>query len=348
MYRSLTLKQFRSYTDYSLELSPGVNIIVGPNASGKTNLLESIYFVSQTKPFRGQRKEIIQDNKDWTRVDAIVDKDLRTIKFQPPKQAELNINDKIIPRKERWQKQIPIVLFDPEDLRLLRGSPKRRRDFLDEVLTQSDQAYSENLVRYNRALAQRNKLLKKPNLADDELFVWDIKLAEHGSVVVAKRKEFVELLNKKLTKLYSTIAGSRQKVKCDYLTNGSNKNTMLKSLHKTQNNDYRNGFTSVGPHRDDIEFIINKTEAKSHASRGETRSLVLALKMVEEEIVRKAHGIKPIMLLDDVFSELDASRRRHLTEYFKDHQVIITTTDADAVIEHFSGGDYKIIPMKSG
>jgi len=346
MYKLLRLQNFRSYDDYSIELDDGVNIVVGPNASGKTNLLEAIYMVSQGRSFRSNNREAITDNKEWLRVDAHNLKNVRTIKLQPPKRLELLIKDKPLPQKDRWKKQVPVVLFMPDHLRLLSGSPSRRRDFIDELLSKSSHEYSESLRRYNRALAQRNKLLKSDHVADDELFVWDLKMAEHGSMMTEARKDLISLINKKISKLYSTIAGKKQPVKAIFKTNSGNKNTLLKSLHKSKEIDMGHGFTHVGPHRDDLTFILNKQDAQSHASRGETRSLVLALKMVEEEVVKAAHDVRPIMLLDDVFSELDAARRRHLTEYFKNHQVIITTTDADAVIEHFSSGAYKIIPTE--
>jgi len=347
MYKVLRLQQFRSYDDYSVELSDGVNIVVGPNASGKTNLLEAIYMVSQGRSFRGNNKDAVADGHDWLRVDAQNSDHARTVKLQPPRQVEMFIDETKMPRKDRWEKQVPVVLFDPDDLRLLRGSPARRRSFMDELLIKSDFLYSENLRRYNRALQQRNKLLKDHSSSDDERFVWDLKLAEHGSYLIDKRKELVALVNKRLAKLYSTIAGKKQTTKASYVTNGGNKDSILKSLHKLAVKDMQHGFTHVGPHRDDLSFTLNKKGAQSHASRGETRSMVLALKMIEEEMVQAAHGVRPIMLLDDVFSELDAARRRHLTEYFKDHQVIITTTDADAVIEHFSSGEYRIIPTRT-
>lgn len=350
MYTFLRLQNFRNYDDYMLELDKGVNIVVGPNASGKTNLLEAIYMVSKAKTFRGRNKETVQDGKEWARVDAHSTAGERVLKVQPPAQPTLEIDKKLLKRKDRWQGLIPVVLFDPEDLRLLRGSPQRRRDYLDVTLAQADQNYATHLSRYNRALTQRNKLLKKEILTDDELFVWDIKLAEHGSVLVQKRQEQVASLNKQMSKLYSTIAGAKQTIKISYIshiTDSDPKNKLLKALHANFNHDHRRGFTSVGPHRDDISFSIDGNNAHSHASRGETRSLVLALKIIEAEMTEKTHGERPIMLLDDVFSELDASRRHYLIEHLREHQVIITTTDADAVIDHFNTGEYKIIPTKN-
>jgi len=347
MYTLLRLQNFRNYDDYALELDEGVNIVVGPNASGKTNLLEALYMISRAKTFRGRAKEVVQDAKDWSRLDSQGSNGDRTLKIQPPAQPRLIIEGKELKRNEKWQKNVPVVLFDPEDLRLLRGSPQRRRDYLDNTLSQADHNYALHLSRYQRALAQRNRLLKKENLSDDELFVWDLKLAEHGSELLIGRRALVKGLNERLGELYSKIAGQKHGLFITYsarIGEKDPKNQLLKGLHDNFNYDYRQGFTSIGPHRDDLNFTLDDSDAHTHASRGETRSLVLALKIIEAEMSEKIHGQKPIILLDDVFSELDASRRRYLIEHLHDHQVIITTTDADAVIDHFSGGEYKIIP----
>jgi DNA replication and repair protein RecF len=348
-YSWLELKNFRSYSEYSVELSPGVNIIVGPNASGKTNLLEGLYAVSRGKSFRGSDKDLIRYDQEWFNVTAKWGKQTRSLRLKvtpESKSKELIIDDN---KHKRITKKltIPTTLFDPEHMRLIVGSPESRRSFMDVILEQIDDVFAKYAAGYKRALVQRNKLLKEPSLAEDHLFVWDLKLAEYGAYINNKRHWMVAAINEQSSEVYSKIADKKSSVELVYSKDTKDikdyQSAFLKALHDNKQKDRLVGFTTVGPHRDDLVFYINKHEAQASASRGETRTAVLMAKIIELKLLEEHSGVRPTLLLDDVFSELDGSRRRAMINFLKPYQTLITTTDADAVVKNFLE-DYKVIP----
>jgi DNA replication and repair protein RecF len=243
-----------------------------------------------------------------------------------------------------------VVLFDPNHLQLIHGSPERRRDFIDDLLEQTIAGYGTLRRHYRRALAQRNRLLKQGHApAQQQLFAWNIRLSELGGQIAQTRLQLIEQFNKSVAKRYSQLANKRQRVQLNYETSCDPlhySSQLLKRLEQSVEQDLARGFTSHGPHRDDLGVLLNNKPAGSSASRGETRSLILALKLLELELVEQHREQKPILLLDDVFSELDGARRRALTEALQGHQSFITTTDADVVIQHFMG-DFNTIPINS-
>jgi len=340
-YSVLELKNFRSYKEYSLELSENVNIIVGPNASGKTNLLEALYVLSRGKSYRVADRDLVRFGQDWFRLSGSFEDKDRTLKFQVDEHGstskELNSDGKV--HKRLTQKHLlPTTLFDPEHMRLLSGSPDGRRQFLDALLEQLDDTYSGPLRKYKRALAQRNRLLKTLGRDTDHIFVWDVKLAEHGSHIHNARLKLIKDLNKSSSEVYSELAGKKSQAVFEYASSISSsdyQSRLLKELHERQAVDLERGFTAVGPHRDDFSLVLNKHQAQTTASRGETRTAVLMAKVVELKLLEEHTGRRPLLLLDDVFSELDGSRRRALTEFLKPYQTVITTTDADAVVDKY-------------
>lgn len=349
-YTSLQLKNFRSYTDFSVELSPGVNIVVGPNASGKTNLLEAILLASRGSSFRATDRALIQHRKKASKVLAITNESqersvvLRAVD-EDRSTKEIKINNVLI-RRLTPQKIVPTVLFEPEHLRMVHGSPELRREYLDGILGLTNHEYKSNLNRYKKALAQRNRLLKTENkLFPDDVFVWDVQLSEYGARINEARTQLAERINKDANKLYSSVSGKKSKLDVAYNPNGP-KQDYASWLLKTHQNrfsvDRTRGFTTRGPHREDLHFTLNGKVASQAASRGETRTIVLVCKIMELELVEAAMERQPIILLDDVFSELDGSRRLALTDYFTKHQAVITTTDADAIIKSFLDG-YNVI-----
>lgn len=352
MIDSLRLKNFRSYRDYTTDFSHGVNIIVGPNASGKTNLLEAVYVVNQGKSFRVPDRDLISHGKEWSRVDAVSDPNKRTWKLKKENEKfikTLEVND-VVYKKITASNREPTTLFEPAHLRLLKGSPELRRSYLDQILSQTSPQFSTNLNKYNRALRQRNALLKQAGLRGDDLFVWNVKLSEYGGYVKEKRKSLLSHINKRASRDYSKIAGTATKIKLEYrstISAGDYKSGLLKYLQDNTQVDSQKGYTTAGPHREDIRAFFDGQDGAVAASRGEMRTLVLVLKLIELELLENKLKKRPILLLDDVFSELDGRRRRALTEHISDYQTLITTTDAEAVIEHFSSGDYKIIPTSS-
>lgn len=349
MISDIRLQRFRSYKDDSFEFDPGVNIIVGPNASGKTNLLEAILAIARGNSFRAKDAELISFGKPWARIDTSTP--ARTVKLQRQDNGqvrkEYEINDRKLTRLA-LNKQIPTVLFEPNHLLLLHGSPELRRDYMDRLLEQLVHGYSQLLRDYKRALAQRNALLKHSSDAARQLFAWDIRLSETGGKIAAERLNLLARLDKKFNRTYQALAGSKDKeVLLSYETicqANDYTSSLIKQLEARQASDIERGYTSAGPHRDDLAVSFNGHPASETASRGETRTTLLALKIIELELIEESRGQKPILLLDDVFSELDGARRMALTEAIKDHQTFITTTDADVVVQHFMDRCH-IIPL---
>ena len=329
--KTLRVQNFRTHSDFILEIGEKSTLISGANGSGKTSLLEAIYFALQGTSFRSSDKEILRnDGSSWFRIDLKDSKDsLRTIIFndavqKSKKQFLVDGNKKA---RLSSNLRIPVVLFEPDDLQLLSGSPTRRRNFLDYFLSQIFPSFQLALARYNKALKQRNNLLKRDNVSKDELFPWNLMLAEYGAEIISKRQDFLELLNLKIEEVYFEISGVKDEIKIDYLGEKVSKNEILAILSENIERDKILGYTNFGPHKHDIQFIFNKKPAQNVASRGENRSLVLALKFIETDILADLTSKRPIVLLDDVFSELDDDRQKLLTKHFSKYQTIITSTN---------------------
>lgn len=335
--RSLAVENIRTHDSFYHELSPNVTLITGPNGGGKTTLLEAIMVALGGKSFKGTDKELLRIGGQWWRIDIELDEQSRTVKFNPThptKRKEFVVDDKKTARIPR-SAVYPLVLFEPEDLRLLHGSPSRRRKFIDTFVAQIEPEYSKILRRYERALQQRNKLLKT-HATTNNLFAWNVSLSEYGAQIIDARVRLIEQLNSGLNSVYNTIASSDDSVSIHYshtlIDNTQQK--LLRELESRLEHDRVLGATSVGPHRHDVLFEFNKSPAMSVVSRGEARTIVLALKFLEVDIIQQLTNQQPIVLLDDVFSELDERRQTHLTTKFKDHQIIMTSASANASLDN--------------
>lgn len=339
MISNLRLQQFRSYADSTFEFGKGVNIIVGPNASGKTNLLEAVLVLCRGLSYRAPDRELVSHGGDWARLHGQVHDQERTVKIRlaaDSAKKDYEIGGSKLTRLP-LARTVPAVVFEPNHMQLLTESPELRRQFLDDVISQTKPAYDNLRRQYRRALAQRNRLLKQ-EFSTDQLFVWNLRLSELGGQIAQHRMEFIAEHRQALSKLYNTLAGKKTKSNMDYqtkLNKTSYGSALLKGLEARLEIDKERGFTTIGPHRDDLELQLEGHALADSASRGETRTMLLALKLLEVQSVEKARGNKPILLLDDVFSELDGARRRALTGHLQDHQTFITTTDADIVVQHF-------------
>lgn len=353
MISGMHLQGYRSYNDASFEFSSGVNIIVGPNASGKTNLLEAVLVVCRGSSYRAKDIELIKRDHSWARIDTQgFDGSSRVVKIQRISDSDLvqktfEIDEKKLARLHAGR-QLSIVLFEPDHLQLLSGSPENRRNFLDDLIEQLDPEYILLRKQYRRALSQRNNLLKK-NQTDiqQQLFVWNVRLSQLGGKMAQSRRNLIAVINASIADVYTTIANEPHTACLAYKSKFSADTYESSLLHKLETGvelEVMRGYTLYGPHRDDFSALLNNNLAEHTASRGEMRTFLLALKVLELRILERVRGQKPLLLLDDVFSELDGKRRQALTGFVGDYQTFITTTDADLVVQHFTD-KANIIPL---
>lgn len=341
MISDIRLQHFRSYTDAYFELDPGVTIIAGPNATGKTNLLEAVLVIARGNSYRAKDSELIQFGADWARLDAQTPNGSRTVKIKadPSPGKIFEIDDQTVSRLHQ-SKTLPTVLFEPNHLLLMSGSPDLRRSFLDDLIEQTESGYGSVRRHYKRVLAQRNSLLKNnPRDLKEQLFVWNVRLSELGGQMAKRRQALIERFGSLVPELYVHLAGRENQIQIQYASRFAVEHYESQLLHKLESStelDVLRGFTAYGPHRDDLQVLIDGHPLQESASRGETRTLVLALKILELQILEEARNQRPMLLLDDVFSELDTERRQALTRYVEQYQTFITTTDADVVSQYFA------------
>jgi DNA replication and repair protein RecF len=350
----IRLQNYRLYKDSSFELDGGITIVVGPNAAGKSSLIEALLLVANGTSYRGKIGTINYES-DWARIDVHTDRNTsRTVKLVcgPDKEKpgfEFIIDTKPYKRLPYAQKQ-PAVLFEPNNLSLLHNEPQPRREYLDNLASGIDSGYATTLSKYRRTLAQRNTLLKNPNPTKDQLFVWDVRLCELAGEIVRQRLQLTMLINEKLSAVYSKIATKTTELNVSYespIDTGNYSANLLKKLESELQADLARGFSGSGPHREDFSVTLGKKPVSIAASRGETRTLLLSLKVIELELLEEKSKVRPLLLLDDVFSELDGTRRKALTKFLRKYQTIITTTDADVILKNFSQ-NCQIIPLNGG
>lgn len=328
----IRLQNFRSYKEKSFDFNDGITIISGPNASGKTNLLEAILLLCSGQTYRtNEVEDLINKQSDWSRIDGEFDDSKRTFKIKDNKKSYI-IDDKETSRLSA-RNLIPTVLFEPSQLQLLTFSPEMRRSLLDDVLSQINPEFVIVRKKYSQALRQRNSLLKTNNtgLIKSQIFAWNIRLSELASQYVQYRLEIINEINKTLSKDYSEIAGSEHVVDIKYhslVDVPTYASAILHALDNSLEKDVARGFTGNGPHRDDIVIGINKKPLKAAASRGEVRTTLLAIKLAEAYVIEKALSVKPILLLDDVYGELDDNRQKRLIILTDLYQVFVASNKA--------------------
>ena len=326
--KSIKLTNFRNHSDYYLECKDETTLILGKNGSGKTSVLEAIYILTRGKSFRAVDKEILKHGEDFYRIELEYQNGNKNTASFDGKTKTFTVLDKKtkrLPRKNKY----PVILFLPSDLNLISSSPSRRRDYFDHIFSEFDEKYNQALLKYEKALKQRNELLKNDSLTKDALFSWNILLSKYGTELFDARKKFIQEINQKLTTTYRSISKNADEVEIEYKPEivTPSEQSYLNKLEENFERDSYLGHTSYGVHRDDYIFIFNHKEADGSASRGETRSIILALKFIEANLIYEKQKAKPIILLDDVFSELDETRRKCLVKNFKNHQVIITSVE---------------------
>lgn len=326
--KSVKLVNFRNHSEYSLECTDETSLILGKNGCGKTSVLEAIYILTRGKSFRAVDNEILKRDEDFYRIELEYVSGEKILATFDGNDKKFTINGKKssrLPKKNKY----PVVLFLPSDLNLISNSPSCRREFFDRFFSQLDERYYNSLLRYNKALKQRNELLKNEYVSADNIFSWNILLSKYGTEIYKYRNLYINQINECLTKTYQSIAKNNDVVEILYKSDPiTSEEQYLKKLEGLLMKDKILGHTSFGIHRDDFVFNFNSKDANGSASRGETRSIVLALKFIEADEITKNTGLKPLVLLDDVFSELDDVRRKCLTQNFKNNQVIITSVEA--------------------
>jgi DNA replication and repair protein RecF len=347
---SLQLENFRNYDQLDLDLKENqVLALIGPNAQGKTNLLESIAFLALGKSFRTRHSmETLGWDRPHGRIRGTVKTDKETkleVFFQrSPETRKVKKQDKVVTPKE-FLGTLKIVLFTPDHIQLVTGGPSLRRQYMDRALVQLDFQYLEALSNYQKLMKQRNMLLKQIQMRQAqpwELDLWDSRLVTEAEIIWQKREEFLTFLCSVIADYYNDISGKNKNLTLSY---NSQVERFAERLVAHRDQDIRTGSTSVGPHRDDFTLELDDHSLSEFGSRGECRSAVLTLKLAEIRFIENKSGTRPILLLDDVFSELDTTRRKKLSQLLEGYQSIITTTCRD----HVEGlKNVKICEVKGG
>lgn len=339
--QKITVNGVRSYELFSADIHPQMTLILGDNGTGKTTLLEAIYIAHRGTSFRGRDRDIIPHSSDRAEIKINLSNDeVRRLSISNLADDKIAKEFVIAGTKSARispKHRLPVVLFEPDELRLLTSSPQRRRDFIDGIISRLSPTYQAVLGRFQRTLLQRNELLKqfetmKRDSWESHLFAWDVKLAELSATIIKARRNFIIHSNEYLSPIYSKLAGAPHNITARYTSHihaedDSLQQSILYRLETSRQSDALRGFTSTGPHRDDIELFLDDHPASETASRGEMRSIMLAFKLLEVELQEHHSGKKPLLLLDDVFSELDPSREQALIKTLENYQTIITATD---------------------
>lgn len=339
--KSIELADYRNYDCLSLEFDRGTNILYGDNAQGKTNILEAIFVAATTKSHRGAKdREIVAFGKEEAHIRTYLEKEAVETRvdmhLRKSKSKGIAIDGQKIKKAADLMGLCNVVFFSPEDLGIIKNGPAERRRFVDMELCQLDGFYLYNLNHYNRIVNQRNKLLKdmymNPDLKET-LGIWDMQLASFGSKIIERRKLFEEQLNEIIYGIHRKLSGEREELAVHYEPDVEAEDFERK-LRANQDRDIRAKMTSVGPHRDDFSFLIGDIDIRRYGSQGQQRTAALSLKLSEIELVKKIAKDTPILLLDDVLSELDSNRQNYLLGSIGDIQTIITCTGLEEFVNN--------------
>ena len=344
--KSLELSDFRNYESLNLSFDKGTNILFGNNAQGKTNILEAIYVSATTKSHKGSKdSDIIKFDKSEAHIRTYLEKEeIETrvdMHLRKSKTKGIAIDGSKIKKAAELLGLLNVVFFSPEDLSIIKSGPAERRRFIDMELCQLDNFYLYNLNHYNKTVNQRNHLLKdiygNPELKET-LKIWDAQLVSYGSKIIERRKQFVEQLNEIIFDIHKNLSGNDEEIKIEYEPNVSI-DEYEDVLNCSRDKDIKLKQTTVGPHRDDIVFYVKKKDEKEidirkYGSQGQQRTAALSLKLSEIEIVKKITNDTPVLLLDDVLSELDSNRQNYLLNSIGDIQTIITCTGLDEFVNN--------------
>lgn len=339
--KSIELQNFRNYEDLNISFDEGTNIFYGDNAQGKTNILEAAYLSGTTKSHKCSKdKEMIRFGEQESHIRTVVvkkDKEYQIdMHLKNNRSKGIAINKVPIKKASELFGILNMVFFSPEDLNIIKNGPAERRRFLDSELCQLDKIYLSDLTTYNKILNQRNKLLKdmvyRPDLKDT-LPVWDMQLVETGRKIIRRRKQFVDELNEIVHDIHYRISGEKENLLLQY--EPSIEDIFFEDeLSRVKERDMRQCMTSVGPHRDDLLFSIGEVDIRKFGSQGQQRTSALSLKLSEIELVKRSIHDTPVLLLDDVLSELDSNRQNYLLNSIHDTQTLITCTGLDEFVKN--------------
>lgn len=340
---SVDLQNYRNYEFLNMTFDNKINIIYGDNAQGKTNILESLYVCATSKSYRGSKdKDIIRFGNDEAHIKVMVKKHGMNYRLdmhlKKNKTKGIAVNGIPIRRAVELFGIINIIIFSPEDMNIIKNGPSERRRFMDMELSQLDKIYLSNLVNYNKVVVQRNKLLKQLQFSGDSglvdmLDVWDMQLVRYGSEIIKRRMDFIDNINSIIRPVHSKLSGNKEILNLRYIpctTTDNFKDEVIRSRER----DIKFKMTNVGPHKDDVAFFINDKDVRKYGSQGQQRTCALSLKLAEIELVKKVINDTPVLLLDDVLSELDANRQNFLLDSIGDIQTIITCTGLDEFVNN--------------
>ena len=339
--KSIELADYRNYDSLTIQFDKGTNILYGDNAQGKTNILEAIFVSATTKSHRGSKdKEIINFYKEEAHIRTYLEKEgVETridMHLRKSKSKGIAIDGQKIKKAADLLGLCNVVFFSPEDLGIIKNGPSERRRFVDMELCQLDSLYLYNLNHYNKIVNQRNKLLKdmymNPDLKET-ISIWDMQLVSYGSRIIERRSFFVEQLNEIINGIHKKLSGDKEELKIKYEPDVEIENFEQK-LRFNQDRDIRAKMTSVGPHRDDFSFLVGDIDIRKFGSQGQQRTAALSLKLSEIELVKKITQDTPVLLLDDVLSELDSNRQNYLLNNIGDIQTIISCTGLEEFVNN--------------
>ena len=354
--KRLQMLNYRNYNALDIELCPNVNVFMGDNAQGKTNILEAIYYCAFAKSHRTSKdKELINWNGEHAFISVDVGRerlDKRIdISILKDGKKSIRINKIKIKKIGELFGNFNVVMFSPEDLRIIKDSPGVRRKFIDMELCQLNPKYYYNLVQYNKVLNERNILLRNRSTSSEMLEIYDMQLVEFGYNIIRERIKYIESLNKYAEKIHSDITSGKEKINFKYISTITDleniKENFYTLLEKNISKYCDRGTTSIGPHRDDFFVYINDIDTKSYGSQGQQRTAVLTMKFSSLEIIKELTGEFPVLLLDDVLSELDFNRKKYILSTIGQIQTVITCTGIEDLYEYLDE-KAKVFKVKNG
>lgn len=330
--KEIELKDFRNYKDIKVSFSENVNIFLGNNAQGKTNLLEGIYLNAMAKSFKTTKdKELIRFDREFCKIKTIAffdeEEHLTEIVINKEGKKGIKIDGVKMKKTSELLERIFIIIFSPEDLKIVKDEPEKRRKFTDRELCQIKPGYFNDLNNYKKVLKQRNAYLKEENIDTSVLDVWDYELAKYGIRIIKTRSEFIDKIDEISRQIHSRISGGKERLELKYEPNVDAEEKFTEVLAKNRRDDIRNRTTVRGPHKDDFKISADGIDLRKFGSQGQQRTAALSLKLSEIKLIEEEMGEKPILLLDDVLSELDNDRQNYLIHSLGGNQLFITTTD---------------------